>query len=264
VAWTAGPPAGSGITVTPGSGSIALAPGASERVSLTVAVASSAAPGTATVPINVTGVTSDGTTLLSPGSYLQVTIPYPSLAAAFDNVGVTDDSDPAPGNFDGYGNSFSATALAAAGLTPGAPVTADGVTLPWPDVPSGEPDNVVASGQIIALPGSGSTLGFLGVADNGIASGTGTITYADGTAQLFTIEFQNWITATPVNGDVLVATTTYFNRTTKGAARTPSVFAATVPLTAGKTVASVTLPDVSVTAVSTSSVSMHIFAIEIA
>jgi hypothetical protein len=63
--------------------------------------------------------------------------------------------------------------------------------------------------------------------------------------------------------DVLVATTSYFNRTTKGAARAPSAFAATVPLKPGKTVASVTLPDVSVTAVSTSTVSMHIFDIEI-
>jgi len=228
-----------------------------------VAVSSEAAPGTLTVPITVTGVASDGTTLLSPGSAVQVTIPYPSLAAAFDNVGITDDSDPAPGNFDGYGNSFSATALAAAGLTPGGPVTADGVTFTWPDVPSGEPDNVVASGQIIALPVSGSTLGFLGVADNGTASGTGTITYADGTTQSFTIEYQNWITATPANGDTLVVTTAYFNRTTTGAARTPSLFAATVPLEAGKTVASVALPDVSGTAVSTSTTSMHIFALAV-
>ena len=264
VAWTAAAPAGSGITVAPASGSAVLAPGASSRVSLTVSVSAGAAPGPVTVPISVTAVAPDGSSLLSPGSYLQVAVLYPSLAAAFDNVGVTDDADPAPGNFDGYGNSFSTTALAAAGLTPGGTVTADGVTFTWPDVPSGEPDNVVASGQIIALPGSGSTLGFLGVADNGTASGTGTVTYADGTTQSFTIEYQNWITATPVNGDVLVATTTYFNRTTKGAARTPSLFAATVPLTSGKTVASVTLPDVSGTAVSTSTVSMHIFALQIA
>ena len=86
-----------------------------------MAVSSEAAPGTLTVPITVTGVASDGTTLLSPGSAVQVTIPYPSLAAAFDNVGITDDSDPAPGNFDGYGNSFSATALAAACSPPADP-----------------------------------------------------------------------------------------------------------------------------------------------
>jgi hypothetical protein len=264
VQWAAAPPADSGITVTPASGSASVAPGGAASASLTVSASAGAAPGTMAVPVSVTGVTAGGTTLLSPGAAVQVTIPYPSLVAAFDNVGITDDADPAPGNFDGYGNSFSATALAAVGLTPGGPVTADGVTFTWPDVPSGEPDNVVASGQIIALTASGSTLGFLGVADNGTASGTGTVTYADGTTQSFTIEYQNWITATPVNGDVLVATTTYFNRTTKGAARTPSVFAATVPLTSGKTVASVTLPDVSGTAVSTSTVSMHIFAVQIA
>ena len=121
VQWAAAPPAGSGITVTPASGSAALAPVASATASLTVAVSPGAAPGTVTVPISVTGVTSDGTTLLSPGAAVQVTIPYPSLAAAFDNVGITDDSDPAPGNFDGYGNSFSATALAAAASPPAGP-----------------------------------------------------------------------------------------------------------------------------------------------
>jgi hypothetical protein len=138
------------------------------------------------------------------------------------------------------------------------------VTFTWPDVAAGQPDNVVASGQLIALSGSGSTLGFLGVATNAVASGTGTITYTDGSAQSFTIEYQNWITATPVNGDTLVATTAYFNRTTTGAARTPSLFAATVPLAAGQTVASVALPDVSGTAVSTSTTSMHIFALAVA
>jgi phage tail protein X len=217
-------------------------------------------PATVTVPLTVTG-SADGTSLLSPGSYLQVTIPYPSLAAAFDNVGITDDSDHSPGNFDGYGNSFSAEALADAGIAPGSPVTSGGVTFTWPDVAAGEPDNVVASGQTIAVSGSGSTLGFLGVANNGVASGSGTITYTDGSTQSFTIEYQNWITATPVNADTLVATTSYFNRTTSGAARTPSLFAAAVPLPAGKTIASVTLPDVSSTTVSTSTVSMHIFAI---
>jgi glutaminase A-like protein/uncharacterized protein DUF5127/uncharacterized protein DUF4964 len=262
VDWAAAPPSGSGITVTPASGSVSLAPGASARIVLTVSASPAAAPAAVTVPITVTG-NADGTTLLSPGSYLQVTIPYPSLATAFGNVGVTDDSDHSPGNFDGDGNSFSAQALADAGITPGSQITSGGVTFTWPDVPSGEPDNVVASGQTIAVSGSGALLGFLGVANNGVASGTGTISYADGSAQPFTIEYQNWIDATPVNGDALVATTTYFNRTTSGPARTPSLFAAAVPLRAGKTVVSVTLPDVSTTTVSTSTVSLHIFAIGI-
>jgi hypothetical protein len=262
VEWAAAPPSDSGLTVTPASGSVRLAPGASARTTLTVAASSAAAPATVTVPVNVTAI-ANGTAMLSPGSYLQVTVPYPSLAAAFDNVGITADADPAAGNFDGFGNSFSATALANAGLTPRASVTSAGVAFTWPDVPAGQPDNVVASGQLIALSGTGSTLGFLGVANNAVASGTGTITYTDGSTQAFTIEYQNWITATPVNGDTVVATTSYFNRTTAGAARTPSLFAATVPLASGKTVGSVALPDVSGTAVSTSTTSMHIFAIAI-
>jgi len=262
VNWSAAPPAGSGITVSPGSGSAPLTPGASTKTTLTVAASPAAAPATVTVPVTVTGE-ANGTTLPSPGGYFQVTIPYPSLAAAAGNVGITDDSDPGPGNFDGYGNSFSATALSDVGITPGSGVTSGGVTFTWPNVAAGQPDNVVASGQTIALPGSGRTLGFLGSAGNGVASGMGTITYTDGSTQSFTIGFQNWIDSTPVDGSTLVATTPYFNRTTSGPARTPSLFAASVTLQAGKTVAYVTLPDVSGTGVSSSTISMHIFAIAI-
>lgn len=193
-----------------------------------------------------------------------MTIPYASLAAAFGNVGITADSDHTPGNFDGYGNSFSATALSDVGITPGAQVTSGAMTFTWPNVAAGEPDNVVASGQTIAVSGSGSTLGFLGAAGNGVASGTGTIVYTDGSTQPFTIGFQNWILAAPVAGSTLVATTPYFNRTASGPARTPSLFAASVALQAGKTVAYVTLPDVSGTTVSSSTISMHVFAIGLA
>jgi Domain of unknown function (DUF5127)/Domain of unknown function (DUF4965)/Domain of unknown function (DUF1793)/Domain of unknown function (DUF4964) len=249
--WAAAPPSGSGITVTPASGSAPLARGARASTPLTVAASSTAAPGPVTVPINVTGH-AGGTSLPSPGSYLQITVPYLSLAAAFGNVGITDDSDPGPGNFDGYGNSFSATALADVGITPGSQVTSGGVTFTWPNVAAGQPDNVVASGQTLAMSGAGSTLGFLGAADNGVASGTGTIAYADGSTQSFTIGFQNWIESSPTGDDTLVATTSYFNRTTSGPARTPSLFAASVPLQAGLTVAYVTLPDVSGTTVSSS------------
>src|SRR5689334_17378674 len=45
------------------------------------------------------------------------------LSAAFDNVGVTDDTNTAPGNLDGAGSSLSAQALTAAGVTPGAAIT---------------------------------------------------------------------------------------------------------------------------------------------
>jgi hypothetical protein len=56
-------------------------------------------------------------------------------------------------------------------------------------VAAGSPDNVQASGQTIAvsLPSRATTLGFLGSATNGDASGTATITYTDGTTQTFTL-----------------------------------------------------------------------------
>ena len=60
--------------------------------------------------------------------------PYSSVAAAYDNVGISDNSDPAAADFDGTGESFSAQALAAAtpnALSPGQ-VTVGGTTFSWP------------------------------------------------------------------------------------------------------------------------------------
>ena len=250
--WTAAPPSGSGITVSPASGSATLAPGASTSTPISVTAAS---PGTVTVPISVSAA-ADGQTLPGPGAYLQVTTAYPSTAAAFNNVGITDDSNHAPGNFDGSGNSFSAEALAAAGISPGSQITKGGVTFTWPTVPAGQADNVGMTGQTIEISGSGSTLGFLGAASFGNQTGTGTVYYTDGTSQSYTITFPDWINTAPTPGDDLVATTSYFNRTTPGPARTPSVFAAYVPLQSGKTVKAVQLPNAGVT-------NMHAFALGI-
>lgn len=54
-----------------------------------------------------------------------VNVPYASLSAAFNTVGVTDNSDQAAGNFDGSGYSYSAQSLAAIGITSG---SVDGTT----------------------------------------------------------------------------------------------------------------------------------------
>ena len=61
--------------------------------------------------------------------------PYSSVAAAYDNVGISDNSDPAAANYDGTGDSFSAEALAAGTpttLTSGAQSTIGGTTFTWP------------------------------------------------------------------------------------------------------------------------------------
>jgi hypothetical protein len=188
--------------------------------------------------------------------------PPAGLPSFFDNAGISDDTDPAAGNLDGDGSSFSAQALAAARLTPGAAVSHDGVNFTWPDAAPGRGDNVVADGQTIGLPGAGQTLGILGASDYGTATGTGTIKYADGRTQRFTVSFPDWWSnASPPNGDIL-ATLPYLNTPDGKQGQADSIYYIGVPLTPGKTVRSVTLPKVSRRAVH-GSPAMHIFALSI-
>lgn len=148
------------------------------------------------------------------------------------------------GNYDGGGYSFQADALSAAGLAPGACVTAQGVTFTWPSFGPGSYDNVRAAGQTIALSGTGSVLGFLGAGANGTQSGTVTVHYTDGTSATATLSFADWYADSAVSGGTVVATVPWNQApgSTLGAHQV-SVYSATIPLTAGKTVASVTLPD---------------------
>jgi hypothetical protein len=191
----------------------------------------------------------------------QISVPFPSLSAAFDNIGISDDANPTVGNFDGGGGSLSAQALAAAGLTPGTTVTHNGLTFTWPNVLPGTPNNVSAGGQTIALSGSGNTLGLLGAGAWGFASGAGTITYTDGTTQQFTLSFADWWdNAAAPGGDILVSLP-YINTPTK-LNQEVSVYYASVPLQQGKTVQYVTLPDIS-QGVTRGQTSMHVFAVAI-
>ena len=130
----------------------------------------------------------------------EVAVPYSSLSIAFNNSGITNDADTMPGNFDGGGQSYSAQTLQSDGLTPGATVNHDGLTFIWPNVAPGVPDNVVAGGQTIEVSGSGKTLGLLGTGDYGTATGTGTISYTDGSTQSFTLSFSDWYANSPQPG----------------------------------------------------------------
>jgi hypothetical protein len=187
--------------------------------------------------------------------------PYSSVAAAYDNVGISDNSDPAAADFDGTGDSFSAQALAVAtpnALSPGQ-VTVGGTTFTWPA--TGGPDNVIADGQIIDVSGSGTELGFLGSAAFGEASGSGTITYTDGSTQSFSLSMADWYNNAAVTGDQIAATTSSWNFSSSTQTAHPvSIYYASVPLDKGKTVASVTLPTVS-SGVGNGVNAMHIFAI---
>ena len=191
--------------------------------------------------------------------------PFSSLAAAYDNAGISDNTNPSAADFDGTGESFSAQALAAGtpnALTAGGQATIGGVPFTWP-TPVGAPDNVIADGQIIDLSGSGNELGFLGAAGFGAATGSGTITYTDGSTQPYSISMADWFNNAAVSGDEIATTTKSWNFASS--TQTPhmvSVYFASVPLDPSKTVASVTLPTVG-SGVGNGINAMHIFSIAV-
>lgn len=110
-----------------------------------------------------------------------VDVPCSSLAAAYTNTGITDDSAPAAGASASSGKTYSAQALAAAGLK-GGPVSYGGTSFSWPST-TGQPDNVEANGQLVAVSGSGSALSFLGASTTRPAANTPTP--AASTSRLF-------------------------------------------------------------------------------
>jgi hypothetical protein len=194
--------------------------------------------------------------------------PFPSLAAAFDNVAVTDDAVPYLGNLDGSGFSYSAQGLAAAGVTPGSAVTAGGLSFTWPAAAPGTPDNVVADGQRIALSGSGSTLAFL-VSSGGQPTpapvvSTGTVTYTDGTTAPYSLTFANYFDP-PAAGTAAAFSEATLNSPAGSAAHQSFVFVATASLDPTRTVASVTLPAISAEVAGGSTTGFgHVFAMTIA
>jgi alpha-galactosidase len=191
-----------------------------------------------------------------------LSVPAGSFAALYDNVGVSDDTDTDAANLDGAGSSLSAQALAAAGVTPGAAVSHAGLGFTWPDVPAGQPDNVVAGGQSFRLSGSGGTLGFLAAGTYGTATGTGTIGYADGSTESFTLNVPDWYSNPPSDADAAI-TMAYRNRVGNvQQSHAVHVFYAGVPLRQGKAVSYVVLPNVS-GAPESGVTAMHVFAVAI-
>lgn len=187
-----------------------------------------------------------------------------SLSQAFDNVGITTAAGSALGNLDGTGDSFPAAGLASDGISPGASLVHDGLTLRWPDVPPGHADNVVADGQVIAARGTGNTLGLAVTSTGGSTAGTLTVSYTDGTSTAATVSVANWIAtsaaAAPGGGESdLLATAGGWN---PGGSLPVSLSYLSVPLSPGKTVASVTLPAVGA-AVGHSVPALHVFGLAV-
>ena len=226
-------PSGLTATATTSTTVASVPPGGTASAVWAIAGPAANTPGAvqATASYTVDGMTQ---TISSASGYL-------SLAAAYNNTGISDNSNPSSANIDGDGDSFSEQSLEAAGLSPGATVTEQGLSYTWPDVPAGQPDNVETTGQTLLVNASGSTLGFLGMGDFGEQSATATVTYTDGTTQPFTLTYPDWFTDSVAGTSDQLVATGVVNGTSAG--HQVGVYAAEVPLESGKTIAAITLPN---------------------
>jgi beta-galactosidase GanA len=206
----------------------------------------------------------------SLASGAQAQVPESSLAASFDNTGITDESNPTPGGpgfegFDGEGTTFSAEGFASTGVTPGSTVQAGGLAFTWPEVPAGQPDNTMAQGQLVAVSGQGTTLGFLAAGNNAAESGTGTVYYTDGSSSTFTLDVGNFYYAPGASGNPANAvgvTDPRLDYPSGGPQEhTSYVFEQSVAIDPAKTVAAVALPALG--DVSGYNPALHVFGIAI-
>jgi hypothetical protein len=176
---------------------------------------------------------------------------YPSLSAAFNNTGVGDTS--ADANYDAAGNSYNAAALATAGLTPGATFTSGGLSFTWPNVASGQQDNVIAANQTITLGGSGSTIGFVGSGTNGSQTIPVLVNYTDGTSDTVNVTFADWWSDQAASGGSTVASTNWNYPATSGT-HVVGLYEASAAIDPTKTVASITLA---------TNILFHVFAVTV-
>jgi hypothetical protein len=185
---------------------------------------------------------------------------FANLAASFNDVGITADNNTAPGNYDGGGASFSQTAMSNANAGQNATVNVSGLSFTMPNAAAGSNDNTVAEGQTITMSGSPHTLGFLVSASYGPATGTGSITYTDGSTQSYTLTVPDWFSTTAPSGGSVAISSAYQNRqgntTYSGSG---NIFSETVGLTSGKSIASVTLPPGGALAAGTPAI--HVFSL---
>ena len=172
------------------------------------------------------------------------------LQAEANNVGIGADGAAGAADFDTLGNSYSADSLQANGMTAGQPITTGGVTFDWPEAAPGQPDNVVAQGQVLTptTPVSGTVLAVLGASDHGATQGTGSVTYSDGTTQSFTLGLSDWTldggrTARPSYGNGIAASLPYRNTSQGGREVIQTyLFYAAIPLRGGQVITQVMLP----------------------
>jgi hypothetical protein len=251
-----------GLTVTPASVNITVPPNGRSTASVSVSAAARTPQTSYQVPVAFSG---DARAETGGPPDLTVLVARPdSLLRAFDNTGISDNAQISAADLDQVGNSYSAQALAAAGLIPGKPVTVNGVTFDWPSSASGYPDDAIPQGQQVTVnaPAGTQTLGFLGAATNSPGQGTVTLRYSDDSTTQFTLGLSEWTqnlgASTVLYGNQVVATLPYANCDTCASGEDPVstyVYYAALPVDPGKKLVSLTLP------ATVSGGEMHIFAV---
>jgi predicted alpha-1,2-mannosidase len=235
----------SGVTITPSTATIAVPPHGTGTTKLTVAAGASTTQNFYSAPITLTTESTGGTQSLN--QTILVASPG-SLLSTFNNVGISDTSDASAANFDGGGYSYSASALAADGLNPGQNTTVNGVTFTWPLPTGGFPDNTVPDGQTVNVnaPAGTQTLAFLAAANNGPVSAPLTLNYSDGSTSTYWLGLSDWTLngggGKPSYGNQVAAATSTRNYGGGQQSVSTDVFYTAVPVDAGKTLTSVTLP----------------------
>lgn len=275
---TTNPPAAQVVTATSNAAKVTITPPSPGPHTLWVYALDAAGDdsGTTGYPFLATG---------TPGSTCA------SLSACFNNTGISPDANRALGNLGGDGESYSATDLTNAGWTSGGKLTVDGAGFTLPAFGSGQKDNVLAANQTVAYNGAGNALEFLatsawtGIATPGAIDGDetapyvpadtrvsgsycfdgtdpqgpcpahGTVNYTDGTSAPYFLTVPDW---SNTDSSIAAVVLPHSNSATATTASPHQIYAFSVPLDASKTIASVTLPDVS-DHVGNKTQSLHIF-----
>ena len=251
----------SALSISPSNATLNVAPNGRGTTQLTIHADASAEQTFYTVPVSL----SDGGADLPDITLTVLVAPPGSLLRAFNNAGISDDSDVGAANFDGGGWSYSKEALAEQNATAGGTVKAGDITYTWPNSQPGEPDNAIADGQQVTVnaPAGTQQLGFLGSASGGNTQGLTTLTYADGSTARYWLGLSDWTlggnpNGTPAFGNGVPITTQYrnCNHCSNPQEQTVThVFSAVLPVDPDKTLTSVTLPS------GTTGGELHVFSI---
>lgn len=172
-----------------------------------------------------------------------------AIASLLNSDGITWQSALTDGNFDNQGYTLPAEEMPTPGL-----FVSGGVNWTMPSYANGQQNNLVPSGQTIAVPaGTYTELHVLGVATSGNATGTVTFTYADGSTTTATLNLTDWGRA-PLYGEKVAIQCTHRHNSAGDHSLRVKVLHQTLAITGAKQLTSVKLP---------SHTRMHVFGLTV-